>query len=289
MKILKVIHGYPIRYNAGSEVYTQTLCHELAKRHEVHVFMREEDSFSPDFQLRVEPDPDNKNVTLHVVNNPRNNDRYQEIGIDRRFSEVLKKLQPDIVHIGHLNHLSISLPNLAARQGIPVIFTLHDYWLMCPRGQFIQRRPKKSNSIWAVCSGQDDEKCAKRCYARYFGGAPEDEAADVTYWTGWVNRRMHWSREVTQYVDKFIAPSRYLRNRFRDEFGVPERKIQFLDYGFDLTRIENRKRISGEPFTFGYIGTHIPAKGIHDLIYGYKNITGESILKFGEGHAGKIL
>jgi hypothetical protein len=26
MKILQVIHGYPMRYNAGSEVYTQTLC-----------------------------------------------------------------------------------------------------------------------------------------------------------------------------------------------------------------------------------------------------------------------
>jgi len=26
MKILKVIHGYPIRYNAGSEVCSQTLC-----------------------------------------------------------------------------------------------------------------------------------------------------------------------------------------------------------------------------------------------------------------------
>ena len=42
MKILKVIHGYPMRYNAGSEVYSQTLCLGLAARgHEVHVFTRE--------------------------------------------------------------------------------------------------------------------------------------------------------------------------------------------------------------------------------------------------------
>ena len=34
MKILKVIHGYPMRYNAGSEVYSQTLCHGLADKHE---------------------------------------------------------------------------------------------------------------------------------------------------------------------------------------------------------------------------------------------------------------
>ena len=32
MKILQVIHGYPMRYNAGSEVYTQGLAQALADR-----------------------------------------------------------------------------------------------------------------------------------------------------------------------------------------------------------------------------------------------------------------
>ena len=40
MKILQVIHGYPLRYNPGSEVYTQTLCHALARHHEVHLHER---------------------------------------------------------------------------------------------------------------------------------------------------------------------------------------------------------------------------------------------------------
>jgi hypothetical protein len=71
MKILKVIHGYPMRYNAGSEVYSQTLCHGLAERHEVHVFTREEDAFAPDFRLRTEHDADDPRITVHVVNNPR--------------------------------------------------------------------------------------------------------------------------------------------------------------------------------------------------------------------------
>ncbi|MBM4367833.1 MAG: NAD(P)-dependent oxidoreductase, partial [Deltaproteobacteria bacterium] len=35
MKILQVIHGYPMRYNAGSEVYTQTLAQGLAAHHDV--------------------------------------------------------------------------------------------------------------------------------------------------------------------------------------------------------------------------------------------------------------
>ena len=97
MKILQVIHGYPMRYNAGSEIHTQILCHALAGRHEVHVFTREEDPFAPDFRMRIERDPDHAGTTLHVVNNPRNRDRYREPGIDRRFAEVLDRIRPDVV------------------------------------------------------------------------------------------------------------------------------------------------------------------------------------------------
>lgn len=274
MKILKVIHGYPMRYNAGSEVYSQTLCHGLAERHEVHVFTREEDPFAPDYHLRHERDPDDPRIALHIVNNPRNKDRYRAEGVDQRLAEILDQIQPDLLHVGHLNHLSTSLIQVAAKREIPIVFTLHDYWLMCPRGQFMQMFPENPDELWAACDGQEDRKCAERCYSRYFGGAPDDYEADVGYWTGWVERRMAHVREMAELVDLFIAPARYLHDRYRDAFGVPERKLVFLDYGFARERMAGRRRQPGEPFTFGYIGTHIPAKGIHDLIRAFGLVKG---------------
>ena len=280
MKILQVIHGYPMRYNAGSEVYTQTLCQELAEIHEVHVFTREEDSFAPDFRLCEERDPDDPRISLHVVNNPRNRDRYREPGIDRRFAEVLDRLHADVVHVGHVNHLSTSLPFEAAKRSIPVVYTLHDYWPMCPRGQFMQTFPLDPEDPWAVCNGQEDRKCAERCYARYFGGEPEEREADATYWTGWVGRRMRHVREMTELVDCFIAPSRYLLDRYRDGFGIPANKLAHLDYGFDLSRLGGRHdRPEGGPFVFGYIGTHIPAKGIQHLIRAFGEVDGDARLR----------
>jgi glycosyltransferase involved in cell wall biosynthesis/MoaA/NifB/PqqE/SkfB family radical SAM enzyme len=279
MKILKVIHGYPMRYNAGSEVYSQTLCHALAERHEVHVFTREEDAFAPDFLLRAERDADDPRVTVHLVNNPRFKDRYRATEIDRRFAEVLELVTPDIVHVGHLNHLSTSLLREAALREIPIVFTLHDYWLMCPRGQFMQMFTEDPSNLWAACDGQDDRKCAERCYSRYFSGAPDEHDVDVTYWTDWVARRMRHVREMAELVDVYIAPSRYLHDRFRDEFRLPERKLVYLDYGFARARMAKRRRVEGEPFTFGYIGTHIPAKGIHDLIRAFGSVRGEARLR----------
>lgn len=279
MKILKVIHGYPMRYNAGSEVYSQMLCHGLTERNDVHVFTREENAFLPDASLRLEHDKDKPDITIHVVNNPRLKDRYRSAQIDEQFATVLDKIKPEIVHVGHLNHLSTSLLHEAKARNIPIVFTLHDYWLMCPRGQFMQMFPDNPNNLWASCSGQEDSKCAKRCYARYFSGAPDEYQSDLSYWTDWVGRRMQHIREMVGLVDLFIAPARYLRNRYRDQFDIPDSKMVYLDYGFAHERLKGRSRCAEEPFTFGYIGTHIPAKGIHDLIRAFGLLEGNAKLR----------
>jgi glycosyltransferase involved in cell wall biosynthesis len=167
----------------------------------------------------------------------------------------------------------------AANRDIPIIYTLHDYWVMCPRGQFMQMQSKDHKTIWAACDGQEDKKCAERCYARYFSGVRAEYETDTRYWTDWVGRRMKNLREMSDLVDIFVAPARYLYQRYRDDFGLAESKLKYLDYGFDLSRFVHRQRTEGEPFTFGYIGTHIPAKGIHQLIEAFGKIKGNAKLR----------
>lgn len=277
MKILKVIHGYPMRYNAGSEVYSQQLCQGLANEHEVHVFTREEDVFKPDYVMHNEVDLSDSRIKLNIINMPKLRllQKYQHDEVDQHFEELLDKIAPDIVHIGHLNHLSTSLVNSICKTNTPIVYTLHDYWLMCPRGQFLQRNSKEP---WALCDGQENKKCAQSCFAGFFS-EPEGKDADVSYWTKWVARRMGNMNQIVNKVDKFIAPSQYLLSRFRDEFNVPEDKLVYLDYGFNLDRLKNRKRESHEPFTFGYIGTHIPAKGIQDLVRAFSLVEGDCLLR----------
>lgn len=279
MKIIKVIHGYPMTYNAGSEVYSQTICHGLAKcGHEVHVFTREENPFRPDGDMRIDHDEDKPEIKLHITNNPRHRDRYRIEVIDQAFARMLDEVIPDIVHIGHLNHLSTSLIFEAKKRAIPVVYTLHDYWLMCPRGQFMQMH-SDMDDLWAACDGQENRKCATQCYARYFSGDQNEIAEDISYWENWVSRRMTHIRSVAEQVDLFISPARYLKNLYEQDFGLPADKSIYLDYGFDRSRMEGRNRTNGESFTFGYIGTHIPAKGIHQLIEAFGLLKGDCKLK----------
>jgi len=286
MRVLLVIHGYPRRYNAGSEIYTQTLAHALADAGcEVSIFAREEDPFLPDYHLRIETDPLRADIPVHLVNHARSNSRFQNDEIDAVFSHVVDTVQPQIVHFGHLNHLSMGLPSVANKREIPTVFTLHDFWMMCPRGQFLQWG-LTSDEPWALCDGQKDEKCASHCFNRFVEGL--DVRSEVRHWESWVNKRMQASREACDAIDLFLAPSRRLMDRHVREFGLSPEKIEYLDYGFDLERLDNRNRITEGPFVFGYIGRHHPSKGIHDLIDAFCELEGDSLLRIWGRPQGQI-
>ena len=173
MKVVQVIHGYPMRYNAGSEVYTQGLgTSACPERHEVHVFTRQENAFLPEYSTQHESDPSDARITLHVINMARARDGYRHrLQWTPPSRTLLDEIRPEVLHIGHLNHLSTSLVFEANRaSGFPLSSRFTDYWLMCPRGQFIQMYPEDPSDVWSVCDGQDDRKCAVRCYVRYFSG-----------------------------------------------------------------------------------------------------------------------
>lgn len=285
MHILKIIHGYPPNYNAGSEVYSQSICNELSKQHRVSVFTREENPYSPDFAVRHQNANDNLN--FYFVNNPQGKDGYRHKQLDDNFAKLISDIKPNIAHIGHLNHLSTGLVDELNKQKIPIVFTLHDFWLMCPRGQFLTRSIGKEHNF-QLCSGQQDHKCASDCYRVYFSGKEQDEEQDIENWSSWTHQRMIETKAIIDKVDLFIAPSNYLRNRFISDFGVPENKIIFLDYGFPteyLTQTEKSKEKTN--FTFGYIGTHITSKGVNQLIEAFREIEEPATLKIYGRHNGQ--
>ena len=279
LRILKIIHGYPPLFNAGSEVYSRNLCHGLVEAgHQVAVFTRFEDPFIPDYEMIETTDPIKPSIILYQINMARDRDRYCHKPVDQQLKTVITNFQPDIVHIGHLNHLSTSMIEVIANFNLPLLFTLHDYWLMCPRGQFLQTGLGEEE-LWALCTEQEDKKCALKCYSRYFSGLGNTVEQNIQYWTNWINGRMHHIKNMIQYVQLFVAPSRHLYQRFVDDFSILNDRIVYLDYGFDQSSLSGRKRNHDDSFVFGYIGTHIPAKGIQHLIHAFSKVKGKFKLR----------
>lgn len=288
-RVMLVNHGYPPAFNGGSEVYTQTLAeyfHLSGRFEEVTVIAREHDPFTPDFRVRRTVSAGHSGLPIYLMNMAREAPymRLAYTPLDNEFKILLQTLKPDVVHFQHLNHLSVNFPTLAKEAGARVIFTLHDFWLQCPRGQFLVNG-MTSEEPWTACNGQEDRKCAQLCYAsRYSTGNIEAEA-ELKYWSQFIGWRMDAIRQVVDNVDIFLAPSTHMLQRMIDQdatLSLPESKVKYLPYGFDLKRLRNRQRrpmphlASAEnPIVFGFIGRHVPAKGLHLLVQAVGNLLHE--------------
>jgi glycosyltransferase involved in cell wall biosynthesis len=144
MRILQVVHQFPPAVTGGATNYTLELSLELAKSHEVHLFYTRKDLGLA--QYTASEGTYRRLPFTEMIHNGLFDSfvrTYRDPTVDEIQTRVLDRLAPDVVHIHHLLFLSAELVRIAKDRGIPVVFTLHDFWLMCPRQ--IRMKPDLSN------------------------------------------------------------------------------------------------------------------------------------------------
>jgi glycosyltransferase involved in cell wall biosynthesis len=304
MRIVQVVNGLPPENLGGVETYTDHLSRALARRgHEVDIFTRIADPTQAEYAVNVVV---RDGVVVTRVNNTFNNLRdfvqtYRNAEIAQRFAAFLAARTPEVVHFHHLMYLSTSCIQEAVQREIPVVMTLHDYWLICQRGRFL--KPDLSQ-----CLGQTDEGCAG-CFAhllynklapvyqrfksslskrswfrdrlRHLHGQYIISRPPSTQALQQIRQRMAHVREMCQNVSLFLAPSRFLRDQFV-AFGIPAEKIVFAECGLpplELTTTEKKPTTS--PLIFGYIGVVDAVKGVHLLVEAFQPLTQAELRIYG--------
>lgn len=263
MKVLKVIHGFPPDYMAGSEVYSYHFTKNLAsKGADVFVFTRVENEFDHSYKVYNEVFEG-----LHVrrINKPKRDylfsDKYYDEKIDLLYEAYLQEVAPDIVHIGHLSHLSTNIIGITKKYNIPIVFTIHDFWMFCVKGQLIDKAGK-------ICTGPEVHKC---CNCSPYVTNLEETSKALSH-----------MRKAIDMIDVFVSPSMTLKNFFIAQ-GVPESKIQYLKYGFDTTKIGSHPKAfkQDSKIRFGFMGRITPTKGIQVLVETFKTIKGAELHVYG--------
>ncbi len=177
-------------------------------------------------------------------------DSYEDKRVYDIFVNIFEEIKPDVVHIQHLLNLSIDIVDYVKSKNIPIVYTLHDLWLECFN---VNRLTTDEQNL---CSEASVDKCMK-CYKMpYF--IQKQNILDKIYLKSTrligydkkikkqkIQKRNKEMKELTNKIDLFISPSKYIRDEFI-KWGIPENKIIYSRNGMrviknEKVRIKNEK------------------------------------------------
>jgi glycosyltransferase involved in cell wall biosynthesis len=292
MKILQVSHGLPPKENAGVELYTFYLSKALFHlNHQVHIFCREEDPKKEEFSF-FEEKTNGIRVT-RVVNNltkiPDPRVYYDNHFFDGIFTKILKQERPDLVHFQHFIALSANLMGIAKDEGIPVVFTLHDFFILCHRIHLL----KENNCL---CRGPLYGLECMSCLNDFYRLKPKD--ARTTFFLKnkgilpfsfikWTKRffipskflgkqgyevfhRYRFMYEILKIPDVLLVPSSFVKEQFLKYYPFIEPRLKIVPLGILPVNGQGKgKKVNGK-VRFCYFGNILPLKGLHLLIDAFK-------------------
>lgn len=294
MRILQVVHGFPPKQKAGTQIYTYYLSKELSRKHDIHVFYPTLDTtINENYTIRSFR---RENLYLHelVIPNKFANklkmfknlffiENYINKKIEQMFKELLEELKPGIIHFQHLIYLSTTLIDVAKKFNVPTVLTLHDYWFICPNEILFRF------DCNATCEGPEPYECHK-CWTK----KQSIVLSDIIYGNCHVpkfltrkplelilrllnppekfKKRYKYLKHLLLKVDKIIAPSKFLRELFI-KHGIPKEKIIYSENGYNLDLFTGfKKKKKEDKIIFGFVGGIYKHKGIDILIEAFNNI-----------------
>jgi glycosyltransferase involved in cell wall biosynthesis len=290
MRVALVVHGWPGDRAGGTGLYVEALSTALARAgHPVAVV-------SP--RSATGPGDDAPGVTRWPLADPAPRSfrgswaRPAMLEAWRRFQRAWR---PDVVHVHHLSGLPMGLPAAARAGGARVVLTLHDYALVCPRGQLVDAAlrpcPGPAPGRCATCLGPHlqlnpitarigralDRLPRVRARAKAGLGAalvPGRRAQDR------VTRRLDGARQALEAAHQLLSPSLDLATRMVDQ-GWPRPAHTALP----LVRPVGVAPAPGSgPVRFLFASSVIPTKGPDRLLEAFAGLpTGRALLTIAGG------
>jgi glycosyltransferase involved in cell wall biosynthesis len=305
IKILQVIHQYPPYSSQGSEVYCQQLCQLLSsKGDQVGVFHLS--NIQPRYPKRLDRRIVNGIRLYHCIDAgeySRLANRSNSFLI-KSFTRVLNEFAPDVVHFHNYLSLGDNLVGLAKDHHCAVIYTLHDYGLLCPNQHLLMEGDilcsKNSSDFFEGCCptfirvppqrqanfaaqipslarwrqfalnqpGRKRRAIMRLAvnFAEMILGSPETFHVEI-------KKQFFFTatQRIFAGVDLFLAPSQFLAQKYI-ACGIPPDRIVHLHYGMrHFPRIPPLQRQT-KRLQFGYIGAFHAHKGVDLLLEAFRGL-----------------
>ena len=258
-KVLYVMHNHPVVYPGGAEAYAYELYQALRSSDRIEPLLVARIGSDPSMQRRSHPGAPFSTVDVEDPNqffmytDWESYDWFKMTSRDKQLyatylSDFLRVHQPDVVHFQHMHTIGWDAVSQTRRvlPEVPIVFTLHEFLSICHRdGQMLRRTGE-------LCKEASPRRC-NECF-------PDIPPQDFFLRERFVKSHM-------QHVDMFLAPSRFLMERYID-WGIPPEHIRFEDYGrLPQSPVEGPERDPAAPRNrLGFFGQFNYYKGVNTLL-----------------------
>ena len=251
VRVLLVSHRFPPDGVAGVERYTETLAAELKRRdHDVSVVTRRPGRAGV---LEQKRERRRDGVRVHRLSGGDvrlDNFLVHFDQLEELFALALVEEAPQVVHVNHLLGLSPRFVDMAQRLRIPVVLSLHDFFVACPLAHL-------EKTTGALCEGPNGGlECAATCFA------PEGPAARLRW-----GLRTAYFRRLLARADRVICPPGHLATYFRDFGGDGSRIVQLpLGIGLAAGSLATPPTPDSSALTLAFFGIVTRHKGVHLIV-----------------------
>lgn len=262
MKILFTVHQYFPKHYTGTERFVLNLSKQMQKMgHYVKILtygITESEGFRQDGDFLIK-EYVFQGVPVISIKHEKNSQELNFSIYDTKMAQILDKILSnekfDIVHVCHPMRLG-SIVKVAKDRNIPIVLTLTDFWLMCPRGIAVTINGD-------LCNGPDKgAECINKCYNKS--------------WESKIIQRFYDANEFINNINVLISPTYFLAGLLKNTFN---REINVVRHGTEYSVIKPNKKIKTgeEAIIFGYIGTVLPHKGVHIITKAFSLIKDNNI------------
>lgn len=170
--------------------------------------------------------------------------------VKRKFTALLEDFKPDVVHLNNVHsQISPVIAELAYMKGVKVVWTLHDYKLLCPRYDCLMN----GTDVCEKCFFDKKEVLKNKCMKN------SKLASYLAYWEA-----KKWNKgKLEAYTDTFICPSHFMADKMM-QGGFNKEKLYTLCNFVDMKKCCKDEYNKDEYYCF--IGRLSHEKGVKTLI-----------------------
>lgn len=174
-----------------------------------------------------------------------------------KFNKLLDDFKPDVVHLNNIHtQLSPVIAELAHKRRIKVVWTLHDYKLLCPRYDCL----RNGTEICELCFNGDKSNCKNyKCM----------KGSTLASMIGY-KEAVIWNRErLEACTNVFICPSRFMEEKM-SQGKFDKKKLLTLCNFIDVDKC--KKDEHGKENYYCYVGRLSHEKGVNTLLEAAKQL-----------------